>query len=193
VISALILAAGASTRMGQPKMALPWGKTTVLGHVIRVLKAVGVSDILVVTGAARRAVEGICRSEQVRNIFNPEHGQDQMIVSLKVGLGGMNAATNAALIVLGDQPQIQESSVRLVLNKHAETMAPLVVPSYDKHRGHPWLLGRQFWGEVLNAKPPETPRDFLNQHAADIVYVEVDSPTILQDLDTPDDYLKMHP
>jgi len=60
-------------------------------------------------------------------------------------------------------------------------------------RGHPWLIAREFWGEVLQLRAPESMRDFLNFHKNDIVYVEHDSPSILQDLDTPEDYLKYKP
>ena len=60
-------------------------------------------------------------------------------------------------------------------------------------RGHPWLVARPLWDEILNMKSDQTPRDFLNIHAAEIKYVNVDTPTILQDLDTRADYLKYKP
>jgi molybdenum cofactor cytidylyltransferase len=60
-------------------------------------------------------------------------------------------------------------------------------------RGHPWLVARALWNEILALRPPESPRDFLNRHAADINYVEVETSSILADLDTPEDYQKTHP
>jgi CTP:molybdopterin cytidylyltransferase MocA len=60
-------------------------------------------------------------------------------------------------------------------------------------RGHPWLIARELWGEVLQMRPPESMRDFLNAHKDNIFYMEYDSPSILQDLDTPADYLKFKP
>jgi molybdenum cofactor cytidylyltransferase len=60
-------------------------------------------------------------------------------------------------------------------------------------RGHPWLIARELWEEILQMRPPESMRDFLNAHKDDIFYVDYDSPSILQDLDTPADYLKFKP
>jgi CTP:molybdopterin cytidylyltransferase MocA len=60
-------------------------------------------------------------------------------------------------------------------------------------RGHPWLVARPLWDDLLELKPPKTPRDFLKKHARKIQYVTVDSPSIIEDLDTPEDYLKHKP
>jgi CTP:molybdopterin cytidylyltransferase MocA len=60
-------------------------------------------------------------------------------------------------------------------------------------RGHPWLVTRQYWDEILHMQSPASLRDFLNRHAVDIRYVELDNSSILQDLDTPEDYLKSRP
>jgi molybdenum cofactor cytidylyltransferase len=62
------------------------------------------------------------------------------------------------------------------------------VPSYQLHRGHPWLVSRALWPAVFALHSPETLRDFLKQHAAQITYLPVESASILQDLDTPEDY-----
>jgi CTP:molybdopterin cytidylyltransferase MocA len=60
-------------------------------------------------------------------------------------------------------------------------------------RGHPWLVARPLWEEILAMSPTESPREFLNRHAGEIEYVNVDNPSILADLDTLDDYLKSRP
>jgi molybdenum cofactor cytidylyltransferase len=99
----------------------------------------------------------------------------------------------AALIGLGDQPQVRESSVRLVLDEYRKTGASLVVPSFEMRRGHPWLVARAHWAEILEMRPPASLREFLNRHAAEIRYVETGDSSILQDVDTLDDYLKSRP
>ncbi len=190
MITALVLAAGVSQRMGSPKMLLPWGKGTVLGRVLEVLQAAGISDALVVSGGARASVEQIAAAAGARVVFNPEYAAQEMLSSLQAGLRAMQANSDAALITLGDQPQIGESTIRSIVTEYSNTLAPLIVPSYRMRRGHPWLLGRPLWEAALRLRPPETPRDFLSRHASDITYIEIDSPTILQDLDTPEDYLK---
>ena len=74
-----------------------------------------------------------------------------------------------------------------------ETHQPLIVPSFQKRRGHPWLVEQSFWSEILDLKPPATMRDFLQSHAGFIHYLPVYTPTVLKDLDTPEDYALMRP
>lgn len=192
MITALILAAGQSKRMGQPKMLLPWGETTVLEKVIATFKAAGVDDILVITGGDREGVEALV-GDSARTIFNPNYAAGEMLSSVQAGMAGVKPEAEAALIGLGDQPQVRESSVRAVVDEYRKSGASLVVPSYRMRRGHPWLVTRPYWDEILNMRPPVSLRDFLNRHAGEIHYVELDSSSVLQDLDTPDDYLKSMP
>jgi len=230
-ISALILAAGQSKRMGQPKMLLPWGKTSVLGQVIETIQRAGVEEIIVVTGGAREQVEGIVTSCGLQVAHNNNFASGEMLSSIQVGLralmlpppslrdtspreaslrdksaqsnldnnlpllGGFGGGREgvATLIVLGDQPQTQEGTVRAVVRRFIGTEFRLIVPSYQMRRGHPWLVARPLWDEILQMKSPQTPRDFLNAHAHEIDYVIVDTPSVLADLDTTDDYLKSRP
>jgi molybdenum cofactor cytidylyltransferase len=194
-ITALILAAGQSKRMGRPKMLLPWGNTTVLGQILQTLTHANISHILVVTGAARSDIEKISAAFEALVAHNPDYAHAEMLSSLQTGLHALRERTSAeaALIVLGDQPQVQEGSVRAVVRRFIETGASLIVPSYQMRRGHPWLVARPLWDEILQMKSPQSPRDFLNRHASEIEYVDVDSPSILADLDTYGDYLKSRP
>jgi molybdenum cofactor cytidylyltransferase len=200
MITAIILAAGQAKRMGQPKMLLPWGETTVLGQVIETVQRAGVNDILVVTGGAREQVEEIVAGYGGRVVHNENFKDGDMLSSLQIGLRVLrgfavsdSSSAEAALIILGDQPQVEERSVRAVASRFVETRARLVVPSYRMRRGHPWLIARRLWEEILQMNPHQTPRDFLNRHASEIEYVNVDTPSILSDLDTLEDYLKSRP
>ena len=186
-ISAIVLAAGKSTRMGQPKMLMPWGNTTVLGKVIVTLQAAGIEDITLVTNSVTAA--------QITNYKLPITLNDngEMLESIQLGLQAQKLSAQATLICLGDQPQVEVSSVRNVCNVFREHKSSIVVPSYQMRRGHPWLIARKLWDEVLQMRAPESMRDFLNVHKDDIFYVELDTPSILMDLDTPADYLKYKP
>lgn len=196
MISAIILAAGESKRMGRPKMLLPWGDRTVLGQVISTYQAAGVQDILVVTGGVREQVEAIADQLGARCVFNEAYSSGEMLSSLQRGLGSLaqeGAEVEAALIGLGDQPQVQDGCVRRICEAFQAQKERLIVPSYQRRRGHPWLVERSLWNDLLELRPPRSPRDFLNRHTGEIRYVEVDTPSILADLDTPQDYQESHP
>lgn len=192
MITALILAAGQSKRMGKPKMLLPWGETTVLGKVIATFKAVGADDIFVITGGDRERVEALV-GNSVRTVFNPDFARGDMLSSVQVGLAELKVGVEAVLIGLGDQPQVQERSVRLVIDEYRKSRASIVVPSFQMRRGHPWLVARSHWDEILDMRFPKSLRNFLKNHSNEIHYVEINNNSILQDLDTLEDYLKSKP
>ena len=189
MITAIVLAAGESKRMGEPKMLMPWGKSTVLQTVISTFQTSGINDILVVTGGAHQQVESLI-GQTVQTIFNEDYEKGEMLSSIQLGLSAKMNEASAALICLGDQPQVTERSVRSVCDAFMKNKSPIVVPSYEMHRGHPWLLARPLWDELLQMKSPRTPRDFLKKHARKIHYVNVDTSSVIEDLDTPEDYLK---
>jgi len=189
MITAIILAAGKSKRMGEPKMLMPWGKSTVLQTVISTFQTSGINDILVVTGGAHQQVESLI-GQTVQTIFNEDYEKGEMLSSIQLGLSAKMNEASAALICLGDQPQVTERSVRSVCDAFMKNKSPIVVPSYEMHRGHPWLLARPLWDELLQMKSPRTPRDFLKKHTRKIHYVIVDTASVIEDLDTPEDYLK---
>jgi molybdenum cofactor cytidylyltransferase len=192
-IGAVVLAAGESTRMGKPKMALPWGDTTVIGQVVNILSRAGIGEILVVTGGAHRQVQEALHNSPAKEVYNPHFQQGEMLSSLKLGLTALGPHIDAALVALGDHPQVETGVVKALVKAYEKQRSPLVVPSYQMRRGHPWLLDRSLWPLVLALKEPDTLRDLLNTHQDSIHYVVVDTPTILQDLDTPGDYQKYSP
>jgi molybdenum cofactor cytidylyltransferase len=186
-ICAIILAAGKSTRMGQQKMLMPWGNTTVLGKVIHTLRASGMEDILLVTSP--EIIPAVSHLP-VRIMLNND---GEMLSSLQTGLNAQKSSTKAALVCLGDQPQVEEGSVQSVCRAFQKSSSSLVVPSYQMRRGHPWLVARALWDEILSLSPQQSMRDLMSAHSNEIEYVNLDTPTILQDLDTPEDYLKYKP
>ncbi len=193
MIAAIILAAGQSRRMGQPKMLLPWGKVTVIEHVLGTFLKAGVEDILVITGGARKLVEQVIAPYPVHSLYNKDYADGEMLSSLQCGLRALSNRVQAALIGLGDQPQVREESVRRLCETYRKSQLPLIVPSFEMRRGHPWLMARPLWDDLLQMKPPESPRDFLNRHADQIHYVNLETPSILADLDTPDEYQRSRP
>jgi molybdenum cofactor cytidylyltransferase len=193
MIGAVVLAAGRSRRMGRPKMTLSWGNTTVIGQVVSVLLVAGVEDVVVVTGGDRDGVETALSELPVRTVFNPNYVNGEMMLTLQFGLAALKEKTDTALVVLGDQPQIEARIVQSVIAAHLDGRHSIVVPSHQMRRGHPWLVDRILWKAILDLSPPATMRTFLHHHVADIHYVNVDTPTILLDLDTQQDYERYKP
>jgi molybdenum cofactor cytidylyltransferase len=187
-IAAVVLAAGLSRRMGRPKMVLPWGNNTVIGTVVDALAQAGVEEIAVVVGGAREQVAQALNGIPARTVFNPDFENGEMLASLQAGLASISQDCEAALVALGDQPQIETRVVRNVVGRYREKHADITVPSYQMKRGHPWLIHKRLWPEILALHAPQTMRDFLNAHAQSIDYLVVDTGTILMDLDTPEDY-----
>ena len=207
-LCAIVLAAGLSQRMGQPKVLLRWGDTTVLGKVVQTLAQAGLDEILVVTGAAREAVEAevsrLAAGAPVRAIFNPAYERGEMLSSIQAGVGSLaqmgRAAPSrdeirpvAAFIALGDQPQARPETVRQILEAFLRSRSALVLPSFKRRRGHPWLVRSDLWPDLLDMRTPATARDFLDRHSDEIEYIAVSSPTVLQDVDTPADYEREKP
>jgi molybdenum cofactor cytidylyltransferase len=191
MISAIVLAAGLSTRMGRPKLVMPWGTTTVIGQVVTTFAHAGADEIVVVTGGAQVEVEAaVCgvTGAAVRTVFNPRFAEDDMLVSLQAGMGVLGEEVQAMLVALGDQPQIEAAVIRLLLEAYHASHSPLIVPSYQMRRGHPWVVSHSLWPDLLSAPVGFTMRDFLNAHQQQITYIAVESSSILRDLDTPEDY-----
>jgi molybdenum cofactor cytidylyltransferase len=190
-ISAIVPAAGLSTRMGGPlpKPLLPWGASTVLATVVSTLLAAGVDDVIVVTGHMSEAVTAALAGCPVRCVHNPAYAGGEMLSSIQAGLAAASPASTGALLALADQPQMQGAVVQQVLAAFAASGGQaLVIPSHIMRRGHPIVLPRRLWPEVLALPAGDTLRTVIQRHAAAIRYVEVDTPSVLADLDTPEQY-----
>jgi len=194
-VVALVLAAGLSTRMGQPKLLMDWGGKTVLQTVLSTLHSCGITKIHTVLGANRELIQKsiLALPFPVEMVFNPDFANGEMTDSIRVGIRTLPKDATAALIVLGDQPHMRIETVSGVLETYGNTGAKIIVPSYNYRRGHPWLIDRTLWSELENLNPSYTLRDFLRRYQHEIHYFNVDSPSVLQDLDTPQDYQQSKP
>ena len=192
-VAAVVVAAGQSRRMGQPKLIMPWGKSTVIGKVVNTITEAGVDEVVIVTGGFHQLVEDALKGFHVHLTHNPDFATNGMLESLQIGIKSMPGFVDAVLVVLGDQPQMESSTVNTLLVSYQIQDGALIVPSYKMRRGHPWLVDRKLWGEIQSLSAPKTLRDFLNDHADDIHYLPIDTPSILLDLDTPEDYQNQKP
>jgi molybdenum cofactor cytidylyltransferase len=190
MIGAVILAAGQSRRMGRNKLLLPYGTATVLETVVTEVTACpAVSDVVVVTGHEPDRIAALLAPYPVRCVFNPAYTRAEMLVSLQTGLRSLASDVQAALIIPGDHPRLRRDIIQRVIDAHQP--GALVIPSYQMKRGHPLLIDRAWWDELLALPETASLRDFIRAHEDHIRYVVVDTDSVLQDMDTPDEYQRL--
>jgi molybdenum cofactor cytidylyltransferase len=187
-VGAVVLAAGKSSRMGQMKVLMPWGRKPIVEHIIEQLVLAHVDPICVVTGHQAKEVAACAARAGAESVFNVDYASGEMLSSLKMGLKAMPANVSAVLVVLGDQPRIQPKTVTQVMSAYAEGAGEIIAPSFQMRRGHPILIDRRYWAEILALPDGAAPRDVINAHAENTFYVNVDNDSILADVDTPQDY-----
>lgn len=188
-VGAVVLAAGMSSRMGQPKMLMPWTRNkSIIEQVIEQLILSRVDYVTVVTGSHSAEIKAKAEKMGVETVYNPLYRTGDMLSSVQAGLEALPAHVEAALVVLGDQPRIHPRVVMQVLMAYAEGAGKIVAPSYQRRRGHPLLIDRRYWQEILSLPREGSLRDVMNAHADEIAYVNVDTDSVLRDVDTPDDY-----
>ena len=178
--------------MGHFKLTLPWGATTVIGQVLLTLDAAGITEIIVVTGNRQAEVAAAAQATGVsaRLVHNPDYASGEMLSSIQAGLAALDdpgALHLAVLLCLGDQPQMQVTTVQALLAAGAASgWQHVVIPSYNLRAGHPILLPRRLWPAILAAT--DNLRRVLADHRAMVEYLTLHTPSILADLDTPEDY-----
>ncbi|MDE3000702.1 MAG: nucleotidyltransferase family protein [Gemmatimonadota bacterium] len=187
-ICALVPAAGLSTRMGSPKQLLPFGEKTVLQTVVDTLLEANLDGILVVLGHRADAVRESLAERPVSFHLNPDYRKG-MFSSILCGLSALEKSADAALIALGDQPNVRAGVVRKVAAAYRNGNKGIVVPVYRGRRGHPALvdLGR-YACEIRSLGGEEGLKPVMRGHPGDTEEVEVEDEGVLRDIDTPEEY-----
>jgi molybdenum cofactor cytidylyltransferase len=187
MIVGIILAAGESKRMGTPKQLLPWGKTIILQQVIENADTSQLGQVLVVLGHRAGEIAGkITVSSKTRILVNQDF-RDGMSSSVKCGIKNAPADAEAFMLLLGDQPLISTNVIDKLIDSYRAGRHGIVIPVYDGHRGHPVILDLRYGEELLSIRD-QGAREVINKHTQDIFEVCVDSPNVLNDIDTPQDY-----
>lgn len=194
-LPAIVLAAGLSTRMKQFKPLMMLGEKTLLQHVMDSLQqSDAIGEIVVVTGHrhadVERAVGGLAG---VRTVFNARYEQGEMLSSVHAGIGALAAGAsggNGLVLAFADQPAVLSPTVRTLVKAFAATHPPLAIPRYQGRRGHPLVFSGVLVPEIQALCGQETLRTVVHRHLAEAVLVEVDDPSVLEDLDTPEDFAR---
>ncbi|HZI31826.1 MAG TPA: nucleotidyltransferase family protein [Candidatus Binatia bacterium] len=193
-LGVIILGAGASVRMGKPKLLLPWADTTVIGQIISIWRELGAGQITVVM-RPNDVVLGVeldrLNVPQLNRIQNPqpERGMFSSILCA-AGWEGWRPEISSWAIVLGDQPHLQAKPLRQLLAFHTQNLDRICQPTTGGHAGHPVILPPSAF-EQLKTTRAATLKDFLKLMAASCVQCEINDPGLLLDLDTPEDYIRL--
>jgi len=189
MVVGLVLAAGLSSRMGRCKALLPWDENrSVIEQILSQLQQTNLHDILVVTGNLAEQVTAKVTAMGIATVHNPEYATGEMLSSLKVGLSVQMETVSAVLVVLGDQPRLESSIVLQLLDAYEQGEGEIVAPRYRGERGHPMVISRRYWDEILALPEGSAPRDVIQQHRDKLYFVDVESDSVLSDIDTPEDY-----
>ena len=182
----LILAAGESSRMGSPKALLEFHDETFLDLLIRCLSA-HCSPVIVVLGHEPEVIRaGVRSAVKTMFVLKPDYQRGQFS-SMQCGLRAVPADADGVVFTPVDHPNIEPATVERLI----ETHAAIAIPQYIGHHGHPVLFSRRLIAELL-ALPPEAQAPILIQrHAAEIEYVDVADPGILDDVDDPEAYRRL--
>jgi molybdenum cofactor cytidylyltransferase len=190
MISAIVLAAGESKRMGRPKQLLDWQGRTLLQHAIENLIGSSVNEIILVLGHEAEQIRKSLTELRIKIVNNPDYKQG-MASSLRQGLLAMDPATEAFLVILADQPYIAPKIINRLIRvfQQVNPRRGIVRPVHKGLRGHPVLIGIQYLQEALQLQGDVGARQILMNHASDILEVEMDRDAVLIDIDTPEEYL----
>lgn len=187
----VLLGAGASSRMGRPKLLLPWADTTIVGHLIRQWQALNAGQIAIVV----RPDDHELHTELDRLDFpvgdrienpNPKRGMFSSILCAANWTGWKSSLT-AWAIVLGDQPHLRPETLRALIEVHLEQPEAICQPSYSGRARHPVFLPRRVFLALRDART-ETFKDFLQQTSCSRIERAIDDPGLVLDLDRPEDY-----
>ena len=179
-VTGLVLAAGGSKRLGQPKQLLPFGAGTLLDHVLGVARECPFDQLLCVVNGDLDGVD----FAGVEVVHNPRFGEG-CSSSIAAASGAVDDRAGVLALMLGDQPGVRAASVAALLAGRGD--APLAACAYEDGRGHPLALARSMFGELEAMHGDKAVWKLLDQHGSGVVDVPVAGP-IPRDVDTWEDY-----
>ncbi len=185
-VTAMLLAAGESTRMGKLKQLLPFGDSTILGQVLKNLLESSLDEIIVVLGYRAEEIASRIADMPVKIVINQDFRQG-MSSSIRKGLTQM-PESSAIMISLGDQPLIGKEIVDRLLEEFSGGEHGIVAPAYKGRRGHPVIFDAKYQLELSRLEGDVGAKAIVEAHPEDVLQVEIDSESIVGDIDNKNDY-----
>jgi molybdenum cofactor cytidylyltransferase len=185
-VSAVLLAAGTSSRMGTPKQLLRFGNETLLEHAIGILSRSKVDEIIVVLGHQAVSIQSQIRLENVKVVVNDRYGEG-MGTSLRTGISSVSPDARAALVMLADQPFLLPATIDRLIEEYDKAAPQIVLPLCKGFRGNPVLLDRSVFPEIMGLAGDVGCRAIFGDHTENILKVPVEDIGVLLDVDTKTD------
>jgi molybdenum cofactor cytidylyltransferase len=187
MISAILLAAGESKRMGVDKLSLPWERRTVLEHCFEALQRSEAKEVIVVLGIRNKKAKGLFRMPKAKTVINPLSHLG-MSTSIRRGLQAIRPGFHGVLISLGDQPHLKTRTINGLIHAFEKGKRGIVVPCYRGKRGNPVIFHRRYKKELLDLKGDVGGKSITERHPEDVRLVPVKSRGVVMDVDTWQDY-----
>ena len=190
MISAILLAAGESRRMGSAKALLHYQGQTFIARICHAFLTAGVDELIVVLGAHADELRPALPSHpKLRTVVNSRYSLGQLS-SLMVGIGALSPDSEAAIVNLVDHPLIEAETIKALMDSFRVAPLPILIASYQGKRGHPVLFSSQLYGEILAAPLDQGAKTVVRKDPARVREIPLDDPGILADIDTPEDYAR---
>ena len=186
-VSAVLLAAGKSERMGRNKLLMPFEKDTVVGRTLDNLLASDINHVVVVVGSCASEMAAAIGQRPVVMIFNPRFARG-MATSLISGLSMLNLQEGFIMVVLGDQPLVSSATYNRLISAAKEAGKGIIVPVYQKKRGNPILIHSSYVPEILHFAGDVGGRELLKRYPLDIFEVAVSDSGVTANVNTLEEY-----
>jgi molybdenum cofactor cytidylyltransferase len=187
MIAGVLLAAGRSQRMGQPKLLLPWLGMPLVRFIAQQILRSRIDELIVVVGHRAEHLSAALEGLAVRIIRNDDF-LDGQSTSLRAGIAALDASVSAALVLLADQPLLQPATIDALIEVYLREQPPIVVPRHAGQRGNPVLFDRGLFGELVAITGDQGARSVIKTHEPEIRWLDTTDGGILLDIDTPDAY-----
>jgi molybdenum cofactor cytidylyltransferase len=185
VITGIVLAAGTSSRLGAPKQLMEVGGRPLLQHAIDAIAGSSVNEVVVVVGHMADRIRGaVPLPPKARFVMNPRY-VDGQVTSLQAGLRAADPGSQAAVVVMGDQPRMSTELIELVIERWRRSRPPALRPIFNGAPGHPVVLSRPVWSAFDGATGDDGARRVIGALIGAVDY-EVGT-NALADIDTPED------
>jgi molybdenum cofactor cytidylyltransferase len=191
MIAGLVLAAGESSRMGIDKALLPYRGRTFLETILHNLKEAGVERRAVVLGHHAEEIRRAFKLPDAEIVVNRDYRRGQTS-SLQAGLRAlMNPDFESIVLCLVDHPAVSAEVIRKLLERSQKSGAPVVIPTFQGQPGHPVLINRTLFQELLDLGPDQGANIVIRKYRDATCFVETDEPGILLDVDDPETYRRL--